>query len=81
MLFERESGAFTGGADGDEKVDAGLDLTAHETAEGGLIEAAIFLKGRDEGRAASLKHRDLLIQKRPLRIRKLRFYLESIVRL
>ena len=52
-LGQRERRALTGGADGDEKVDARVDLPPAEPANRRFVEAAALGERGDERRAAS----------------------------
>src|ERR1700719_1053555 len=56
MLGVRERGAFSGGAAGDEEVDACVELAGDERAEGLLVERAVSAKWRYECGAGSGKH-------------------------
>ena len=62
MFGVGERGAFTGGAAGDEEVDARVDLALDERAEGGFVERAVGAKWGYECGTGSGKHGLLLFQ-------------------
>jgi hypothetical protein len=55
-----EGGAFTGGAAGDEEVDARVNLALDERADGGLVERAVGAKWGYECGAGAGEHGLLL---------------------
>src|SRR6266403_27440 len=61
MLGVNERGAFASGAAGDEEVDARVDLTLYERAEGGFVERAVVAKWCYECSTGSSKHFMLLV--------------------
>src|SRR6266404_1016054 len=61
MLGVSERGAFASGAAGDEKVDACIDLTLYERAEGGFVERAVVAKWCYECSTGSSNHGLLLL--------------------
>src|SRR5581483_4963933 len=58
-LVPRESRGFTGGAAGDQEIDAAFNLPRDEIAQGRVVEGAVLMKGSDESGATAMQlHRD-----------------------
>jgi len=55
VFLEIDGGRFTGGANGDEAIDAALDLEFHLFAQTVFIETA-FAEGRDHGGKCTGEH-------------------------